>query len=112
MKVVMLLIILMVIISGWFVWRRFREGLSPDYTPQCKELLEVPVARIFPDALIPERKQDAINKFSNLKDDLEEQARMGNETAKGCSLIVGELIAFLNGNDMKGFSDALKKLLI
>jgi hypothetical protein len=94
------------------VWRRVQEGLRPDFTPRCKELLAVPVARIFPDALIPERKNDALDKLNELKDKLDEQALMGNKLATECRLIVDNLMKQLREDNMEGFSDALKKLLI
>ena len=100
------------IVAVILVWRRTQEGLRPDFTPRCKELLAVPVARIFPDALIPDRKEDALEKFTELKDKLDEQALMGNKLATECRLIVDNLMMLLRNDDMEGFSDALKKLLM
>ena len=94
------------------VWRRVQEGLRPEFTPRCKELLAVPVARIFPDALIPDRKEEALEKFNELKDKLDEQALLGNKLATECRLIVDNLMKQLREDNMEGFSDALKKLLI
>ena len=94
------------------VWRRVQEGLRPEFTPRCKELLAVPVSRIFPDALIPDRKEDAIAKFNELKDKLDEQALTGNKLATECRLIVDNLMKQLREDNMEGFSDSLKKLLL
>ena len=94
------------------VWRRVQEGLRPDFTPRCKELLAVPVSRIFPDALIPDRKEDALAKFNDLKDKLDEQALLGNKLATECRLIVDNLMKQLREDNMEGFSDSLKKLLL
>jgi len=94
------------------VWRRVQEGLRPEFTPRCKELLAAPVSRIFPDALIPDRKNDALEKFSDLKDKLDGQALAGNKLATECRLIVDNLMSLLQKDDMGGFSDALKKLLL
>ena len=94
------------------VWRRVQEGLRPEFTPRCKELLAAPVSRIFPDALIPDRKNDALEKFSDLKDKLDGQALAGNKLATECRLIVDNLMTLLQKDDMMGFSDALKKLLL
>ena len=103
---------ILAIVAGILIWRRTQEGLRPDFTPRCKELLAVPVARIFPDALIPDRKEDALEKFTELKDKLDEQALMGNKLATECRLIVDNLMMLLRNDDMEGFSDALKKLLM
>ena len=94
------------------VWRRIQEGLRPEFTPRCKELLAVPVSRIFPDALLPDRKEDALAKFSDLKDKLDEQALAGNKLATECRLIVDNLMKQLREDNMEGFSDSLKKLLL
>ena len=94
------------------VWRRVQEGLRPEFTPRCKEILAVPVSRIFPDALIPDRKNDALEKFNELKDKLDAQALAGNKLATECRLIVDNLMTLLRNDDMEGFSDALKKLLM
>ena len=94
------------------VWRRVQEGLRPEFTPRCKQLLAVHVSRIFPDALIPDRKNDALDKFSELKDKLDGQALAGNKLATECRLIVDNLMTLLQKDDMMGFSDALKKLLL
>ena len=94
------------------VWRRVQEGLRPEFTPRCKELLAAPVSRIFPDALIPDRKNDALEKFSDLKDKLDGQALAGNKLATECRLIIDNLMTLLQKDDMGGFSDALKKLLL
>ena len=112
MKVPMWIIGILAIVAGILIWRRTQEGLRPDFTPRCKELLAVPVARIFPDALIPDRKEDALEKFTELKDKLDEQALMGNKLATECRLIVDNLMMLLRNDDMEGFSDALKKLLM
>ena len=112
MKVPMWMIAVIAIVAAILIWRRTQEGLRPDFTPRCKELLAVPVARIFPDALIPERKEDALMKFSDLKDKLDEQALMGNKLATECRLIVDNLMKQLRDDNMEGFSDALKKLLL
>ena len=112
MKVPMWIIGILAIVAGILIWRRTQEGLRPDFTPRCKELLAVPVARIFPDALIPDRKEDALEKFNDLKDKLDEQALMGNKLATECRLIVDNLMKQLREDNMEGFSDALKKLLI
>jgi len=101
-----------VIIVMVLVWRRVQEGLRPDFTPRCKELLAVPVSRIFPDALIPDRKEDALAKFNDLKDKLDEQALLGNKLATECRLIVDNLMKQLREDNMEGFSDSLKKLLL
>jgi hypothetical protein len=101
-----------VIVVLVLAWRRVQEGLRPDFTPRCKELLAVPVARIFPDALIPDRKEDALAKFSDLKDKLDEQALLGNKLATECRLIVDNLMKQLREDNMEGFSDSLKKLLL
>ena len=95
-----------------FIWRRTQEGLRPEYTPACKQLLAVPVSRIFPDAMIPARKQDAIDKFSELKDTLDQQALTGNKLATECRLIIDNLMMLLRNDDMEGFSEGLKKLLL
>ena len=100
------------IVAGILIWRRTQEGLRPDFTPRCKEILAVPVSRIFPDALIPARKNDAIEKFTELKDRLDVQALTGNKLATECRLIVDNLMMLLRNDDMEGFSDALKKLLM
>jgi len=112
MKVPMWMVGITAIVAAILIWRRTQEGLRPDFTPRCKELLAVPVSRIFPDALIPERKDDAIDKFADLKDKLDEQALMGNKLATECRLIVDNLMTLLQKDDMEGFSDALKKLLL
>ena len=112
MKVPMWMIGIIAIVAVILVWRRAQEGLRPEFTPRCKELLAVPVARIFPDALIPARKDDALEKFTELKDKLDEQALMGNKLATECRLIVDNLMKQLREDNMEGFSDALKKLLI
>ena len=112
MKVPMWMIGVIAIVAAILIWRRTQEGLRPDFTPRCKELLAVPVARIFPDALIPDRKEDALEKFTELKDKLDEQALMGNKFATECRLIVDNLMMLLSNDDMEGFSDALKKLLM
>jgi len=103
---------ILAIIVVVFIWRRAQEGLRPEYTPECKQLLAAPVSRIFPDAMIPERKQDAIDKFSELKDILDQQALTGNKLATECRLIVDNLMMLLGNDDIEGFSDALKKLLM
>jgi len=103
--------VVVAIIAAILIWRRTQEGL-PDFTPRCKELLAVPVARIFPDALIPDRKEEALAKFSELKDKLDEQALLGNKLATECRLIVDNLMKQLREDNMEGFSDGLKKLLI
>ena len=103
---------ILAIVAGILIWRRTQEGLRPEYTPRCKELLAVPVSRIFPDALIPDRKNDALEKFSELKDKLDAQALAGNKLATECRLIVDNLMTLLRNDDMEGFSDALKKLLL
>jgi len=112
MKVPMWMIGVIAIVAAILIWRRTQEGLRPDFTPRCKEILAVPVARIFPDALIPDRKEDALEKFTELKDKLDEQALMGNKLATECRLIVDNLMMLLRNDDMEGFSDALKKLLM
>ena len=112
MKIPMWMIGIIAIVAVILIWRRTQEGLRPDFTPRCKELLAVPVARIFPDALIPARKNDAIEKFNDLKDKLDEQALMGNKLATECRLIVDNLLKQLREDNMEGFSDALKKLLM
>jgi len=112
MKVPMWMIAVIAIVAAILIWRRTQEGLRPDFTPRCKELLAVPVARIFPDALIPDRKDDALEKFADLKDKLDEQALAGNRLATECRLIVDNLMTLLQKDDMEGFSDALKKLLL
>ena len=94
------------------VWRRVQEGLRPEFTPRCKQLLAVHVSRIFPDALIPDRKEDALAKFNDLKDKLDEQALAGNKLATECRLIVDNLMKQLREDNMEGFSDSLKKLLL
>jgi len=104
--------VVVAIIAAILIWRRTQEGLRPDFTPRCKELLAVPVARIFPDALIPDRKEEALAKFSELKDKLDEQALLGNKLATECRLIVDNLMKQLREDNMEGFSDGLKKLLI
>jgi len=103
---------ILAIVAAVLIWRRTQEGLRPEFTPRCKELLAVPVSRIFPDALIPERKQDALDKFTELKDMLDAQALSGNKLATECRLIVDNLMTLLQKDDMPGFSDALKKLLL
>jgi len=108
----MWMIAVIAIVAAILIWRRTQEGLRPDFTPRCKELLAVPVARIFPDALIPDRKDDALEKFADLKDKLDEQALAGNRLATECRLIVDNLMTLLQKDDMEGFSDALKKLLL
>ena len=112
MKVPTWMFVVVAIIAAIFIWRRTQEGLRPDFTPRCKELLAIPVARIFPDALVPDRKEDALEKFNDLKDKLDEQALMGNKLATECRLIVDNLMKQLREDNMEGFSDALKKLLI
>ncbi len=112
MKVPMWMIGVIAIVAAILIWRRTQEGLRPDFTPRCKELLAVPVARIFPDALIPARKNDALEKFTELKDRLDAQALTGNKLATECRLIVDNLMMLLRNDDMEGFSDALKKLLM
>jgi hypothetical protein len=112
MKVPMWIIGILAIVAGILIWRRTQEGLRPDFTPRCKEILAVPVSRIFPDALIPARKNDAIEKFTELKDRLDVQALTGNKLATECRLIVDNLMMLLRNDDMEGFSDALKKLLM
>jgi hypothetical protein len=112
MKVPMWMIGILAIVAVILIWRRTQEGLRPDFTPRCKELLAVPVARIFPDALIPDRKEDALAKFSDLKDKLDEQALTGNKLATECRLIVDNLMKQLREDNMEGFSDSLKKLLM
>jgi len=112
MKIPTWMIGIIAIVAVILIWRRTQEGLRPDFTPRCKELLAVPVARIFPDALIPARKNDAIEKFNDLKDKLDEQALMGNKLATECRLIVDNLLKQLREDNMEGFSDALKKLLM
>jgi len=104
--------VVVAIIAAIFIWRRTQEGLRPDFTPRCKELLAIPVARIFPDALVPDRKEDALEKFNDLKDKLDEQALMGNKLATECRLIVDNLMKQLREDNMEGFSDSLKKLLL
>jgi len=94
------------------VWRRVQEGLRPEFTPRCKELLAVPVSRIFPDALIPDSKEEALAKFNELKDKLDKQALAGNKLATECRLIVDNLMKQLREDNMEGFSDSLKKLLL
>ena len=94
------------------VWRRVQEGLRPEFTPRCKELLAVPVSRIFPDALIPDSKEEALAKFNVLKDKLDKQALTGNKLATECRLIVDNLMKQLREDNMEGFSDSLKKLLL
>jgi hypothetical protein len=112
MKVPTWMFVVVAIIAAILIWRRTQEGLRPEFTPRCKELLAVPVARIFPDALIPDRKEEALEKFNELKDKLDEQALMGNKLATECRLIVDNLMKQLREDNMEGFSDALKKLLI
>jgi hypothetical protein len=112
MKVPMWMFVVVAIIAAILIWRRTQEGLRPDFTPRCKELLAIPVARIFPDALVPDRKEDALEKFNDLKDKLDEQALMGNKLATECRLIVDNLMKQLRDDNMEGFSDALKKLLL
>jgi len=112
MKVPTWMFVVVAIIAAILIWRRTQEGLRPDFTPRCKELLAVPVARIFPDALIPDRKEEALAKFSELKDKLDEQALLGNKLATECRLIVDNLMKQLREDNMEGFSDGLKKLLI
>ena len=112
MKVPTWMFVVVAIIAAIFIWRRTQEGLRPDFTPRCKELLAIPVARIFPDALVPDRKEDALEKFNDLKDKLDEQALMGNKLATECRLIVDNLMKQLREDNMEGFSDALKKLLM
>ena len=112
MKVPTWMFVVVAIIAAIFIWRRTQEGLRPDFTPRCKELLAIPVARIFPDALVPDRKEDALEKFNDLKDKLDEQALMGNKLATECRLIVDNLMKQLRDDNMEGFSDALKKLLL
>jgi len=108
----MWMFVVVAIIAAILIWRRTQEGLRPDFTPRCKELLAIPVARIFPDALVPDRKEDALEKFNDLKDKLDEQALMGNKLATECRLIVDNLMKQLRDDNMEGFSDALKKLLL
>jgi len=108
----MWMFVVVAIIAAILIWRRTQEGLRPDFTPRCKELLAIPVARIFPDALVPDRKEDALEKFNDLKDKLDEQALMGNKLATECRLIVDNLMKQLREDNMEGFSDALKKLLM
>jgi hypothetical protein len=62
--------------------------------------------------LIPDRKEDALAKFSDLKDKLDEQALTGNKLATECRLIVDNLMKQLREDNMEGFSDSLKKLLM
>jgi hypothetical protein len=112
MKVPTWMFVVVAIIASILIWRRTQEGLRPEFTPRCKELLAVPVARIFPDALIPDRKEEALAKFNELKDKLDEQALLGNKLATECRLIVDNLMKQLREDNMEGFSDALKKLLI
>ena len=112
MKVPTWMFVVVAIIAAILIWRRTQEGLRPDFTPRCKELLAIPVARIFPDALVPDRKEDALEKFNDLKDKLDEQALMGNKLATECRLIVDNLMKQLRDDNMEGFSDALKKLLL
>jgi hypothetical protein len=112
MKVPMWMFGILAIVAAVLVWRRTQEGLRPEFTPRCKELLAVPVSRIFPDAMIPDRKNDALDKFSELKDKLDGQALTGNKLATECRLIVDNLMTLLQKDDMMGFSDALKKLLL
>jgi len=112
MKVPMWMFVVVAIIAAILIWRRTQEGLRPDFTPRCKELLAIPVARIFPDALVPDRKEDALEKFNDLKDKLDEQALMGNKLATECRLIVDNLMKQLREDNMEGFSDSLKKLLL
>jgi hypothetical protein len=112
MKVPTWMFVVVAIIAAIFIWRRTQEGLRPDFTPRCKELLAIPVARIFPDALVPDRKEDALEKFNDLKDKLDEQALMGNKLATECRLIVDNLMKQLREDNMEGFSDSLKKLLL
>jgi len=112
MMVPMWMIGIFAIIVVVLVWRRVQEGLRPEFTPRCKELLAVPVSRIFPDALIPDRKEDALAKFNDLKDKLDEQALLGNKLATECRLIVDNLMKQLREDNMEGFSDSLKKLLL
>jgi hypothetical protein len=112
MKVPTWMFVVVAIIAAIFIWRRTQEGLRPDFTPRCKELLAIPVARIFPDALVPDRKEDALEKFNDLKDKLDEQALMGNKLATECRLIVDNLMKQLREHNMEGFSDSLKKLLL
>jgi len=104
--------VILVGLVAFFFWRRTQEGLRPEFTPRCKQLLSIPVARIFPDAMIPERKEDALAKFGMLKDKLDEQALKGNKLATECRLIVDNLMKQLRDDNMEGFSDALKKLLM
>ena len=112
MKIPIWMISIIAIVSVILIWRRTQEGLRPDFTPRCKELLAVPVARIFPDALIPARKDDALEKFTDLKDKLDAQALTGNKLATECRLIVDNLMKQLREDNMEGFSDDLKKLLL
>ena len=112
MKVPMWMFVVVAIIAAILIWRRTQEGLRPDFTPRCKELLAIPVARIFPDALVPDRKEDALEKFNDLKDKLDEQALMGNKLATECRLIVDNLMKQLREDNMEAFSDSLKKLLL
>ena len=108
----MWMFVVVAIIAAILIWRRTQEGLRPDFTPRCKELLAVPVSRIFPDALIPDRKEDALAKFNELKDKLDKQALAGNKLATECRLIVDNLMKQLREDNMEGFSDSLKKLLL
>jgi hypothetical protein len=112
MKVPMWMVAVVAIISAILIWRRTQEGLRPEFTPRCKELLSLPVAKIFPDALIPASKQDALAKFSDLKDKLDVEALTGNKLATECRLIVDNLMKQLREDNMEGFSDSLKKLLL
>ncbi|MFZ9992988.1 MAG: hypothetical protein ACO3J6_11385 [Opitutales bacterium] len=112
MKVPTWMFVVVAIIAAILIWRRTQEGLRPEFTPRCKELLALPVARIFTDALIPDRKEDALEKFNELKDKLDEQALLGNKLATECRLIVDNLMKQLREDNMEGFSDGLKKLLI
>ena len=112
LKTPMGMFFIFMIVAGLMWWRRSQEGLRPEFTSRCKELLAVPVSRIFPDALIPERKEDAIGKFNELKDVLDQQALTGNKLATECRLIVDNLTMLLQNDDTEGFSDALKKLLM
>ena len=108
----MWMVAVVAIISAILIWRRTQEGLRPEFTPRCKELLSLPVAKIFPDALIPANKQNALAKFSDLKDKLDVEALTGNKLATECRLIVDNLMKQLREDNMEGFSDALKKLLM
>jgi hypothetical protein len=112
MMVPMWMIGIFAIIVVVLVWRRVQEGLRPEFTPRCKELLAVPVSRIFPDALIPDSKEEALAKFNELKDKLDKQALAGNKLATECRLIVDNLMKQLREDNMEGFSDSLKKLLL